>query len=573
MSQKLHIIDALGPFIEKSDQEIINWSKVIFSDLEKNGHLSASVQNRIAKRFDTYLTRVTRLGYDSISVDDLAHLVNFSFYNPDLRALLKDYQALYRRLFDVAKNHNVKIFVNTDYLFYNDDIQKHLTEKNIENTDFFIELLEKVFETFPEIAGIILRIGEHDGTDVKGSFLSRLTLRSPEHANTLLRKILPIFEKHNKALIFRTWTIGAYKIGDLIWNEKTFDAVFSSISSDALIISMKFGDTDFMRFLSLNPLFFRSPHKKIIELQTRREWEGMGMYPSFVGWDYHNYLTELAKNKSIAGIHVWCQTGGWAKRAWTNVTYLEDSSFWNELNTEVTIDMYQHDHSPEEAIKMFCRKHKIHDAENFIKLLRLSEIAIKKGLYIRELAEKSIYFRRSRIPSLMWLTWDKALLQPSAIYLLRMLMHHKTISIHEADEAAKAAKEMLEIGKKLNLNKQVLHSLDFEHATLVLFAQLRRYIFDSPSLEEVQRLNNIVYSYTATYPEHYSIPILNPAKRRRQLPKRSLNLLFRESITYRKRDKIMFATSLIQRKLIIFYLSKSKSHLTEQSMGFDVFFK
>lgn len=573
MTEKLHIIDALGPFIEKSDREVINWSKVVFSELETNSRLSAAVQNRIVKRFDIYLKHITSLGYDSISIDDLAHLTNFSFYNPELQTLLGDYHKLYKRLFMIAKNHKVKVFVNTDYLSYNDDIQKYLTENHIESADFYVEVLEEALKEFPEIEGVILRIGEHDGTDVKGAFLSKLTLRSPKQANALLQKVLPLFEKHNKTFIFRTWTVGAYKIGDLIWNEKTFDTVFASIKSKALIISMKFGDTDFMRFLSLNPLFFRGNHKKIIELQTRREWEGMGAYPSFVGWDYHTYIEQLAKNKNIVGIHVWCQTGGWAKNSWSNVTYLHNSSFWNELNTEVTISMYKHGYSPEKAVGIFCKERGINDTESFVRLLHLADVVIKKGLYIRELGEKNLYFRRSRIPSLMWLTWDKTLLQPSIIYILRMLTTKPKESIRESEEAANAAKEMLKIGKKIALPKKALDSLDFEYATFTIFAQLRKYLLSTMSLSEVSKLNKEVLAYAAKYPQHYNIPVLHAIHPRRQLPKRSLNILLRESLAYRKRDKIMFATSPIQRKLIGYYLRRSKSHLSDQSMGFEVFFK
>lgn len=129
---------------------------------------------------------------------------------------------------------------------------------------------------------------------------------------------------------------------------------------------MKFADTDFMRYLRLNPLFFRGPHKKIIELQTRREWEGMGELTSFVGWDYEKYLKALQGNDTFAGIHVWCQTGGWA--AWVNLTYLENSSFWNELNTEVTIALYQ-GKTTSEAIALFCKKRSVTDVPTFTQLL------------------------------------------------------------------------------------------------------------------------------------------------------------------------------------------------------------
>jgi tetratricopeptide (TPR) repeat protein len=41
---------------------------------------------------------------------------------------------------------------------------------------------------------------------------------------------------------------------------------------------LKYGDADFFRFRALNPLFFRGPQQKLIELQCRREYEGMGEY-------------------------------------------------------------------------------------------------------------------------------------------------------------------------------------------------------------------------------------------------------------------------------------------------------
>lgn len=567
--QKLHIIDALGPFVEHDDSTIVNWSKVKFSSLERNGRLPATVRNRIIKRFEQYIEKVADVGYDSISIDDLAHLTSLPIYNNKLQLLLDDYRILYKRLFSIAKKRNMKVFVNTDYLFYNTDIRMYLKENNIKKRAFFLNILAGALSDFPEIAGIILRIGETDGKDVKDTFLSQLTLRSPKQANRLLKTILPLFEQQKKTLIFRTWTVGAYKVGDLIWNERTFDSVFSNIKSSALIISMKFGDTDFMRYLSLNPLFFKSTHQKIIELQTRREWEGMGTYPSFVGWDYHEYITQLATNKTIVGVHVWCQTGGWAKQAWTNVTYLEGSSFWNELNTYVTICLFRDGCSVDQAVQSFCKIQDIHNPAEFVRLLTLSEIAIKKGLYIRGLASEKLYFRRTRVPTLMWITWDKAILQPAIVYLLRILTPHPNTAIKEAVDALKAVQEMLLIANTLNLNKDVVSSLEFQQATFALFAKLRRYILQPLSSREVSLINKEVRTYKNLYAQHYSIPVLSTVAKRRQLPRRLLNIFLRETTLYRKRDRIILATSVVQRRVLYRYLRRSKSHLADQSMGVE----
>lgn len=575
---KIHIIDTLGPFVEPTDHEVINWSKVNFSDLEKDGRLDITVINRVEQRFALYIATVKGLDYDSLSFDDLAHIVRFSWYNTKLTQLLDDYHDLYKRLFKIAKQNDMKIFVNTDYLFCNDDIRKYMTASRLSSKDFFAEVLTLAFEQFPEIDGINLRIGENDGKDVISNFPSKLVLRTSSSLNKLLRSILPIFEQHDKKLIFRTWTVGVYKVGDLIWNQQTFDAAFASIASDALIISMKYGDTDFMKYLTLNPLFFKSPHKKIIELQTRREWEGMGTYPSFVGWDYNNYLQELKTNDAVIGIHVWCQTGGWAKKAWSNVTYLDNSSFWNELNTYVTIKMYRNDWSPEMAIASFCQAYDIEDVAEFTRLIKLSDTAIKQGLYISQLAQQRHYFRRSRVPTLLWLTWDRILLQPIAISLVRGLVADPAAAIHEARTAVKTAQEMLDIAHALKLRPSIIGSLEFQHATFEIFVELKKYILGlgPNNKSSLSLLQARIDDYTALYPQHYTIPTLanhRSISRSTRRTQRSFTLLLRPTSAYRKRERILLATSPIQRLLVRYYMHVTKSHLNEQSMGIDVLFK
>jgi len=569
----LHIIDALGPFCLPRDDDIINWSKVPFSHLEQNSRLSTTTRQRIVERFKIYITRVHAIGYDSISVDDLAHLADFPFYTDQTRQLLDDYRHLYKQLFALAKAQHIRIFINTDYAFYNSEIATHLNETGHSTEEFFQKVIDKALHDFPEIDGIILRIGEHDGKDVSSTFKSHIKLQTPRQARRLLRTILPIFEAHQKLLVFRTWTVGVYKIGDLIWNKRTFDAIFSSITSEALIISMKFGDTDFMRYLTLNPLFFHSSHKKIIELQTRREWEGMGTYPSFVGWEYEQYIEKLKNTASIIGIHVWCQTGGWAKKGWSNVTYLDESSFWNELNTEVTIAIFKDKRDVKTAVEIFCAHRSIANPKKFLELLRLSDTAIKKGLYIPELAERCFYLRRTRLPTLLWLSWDIVTTQPSMIHMLRLLLRQPQDAIAASEEAIRAVSDMSLLAKQLKLSKDVQASLQFQYDTFYLFLRLRRYMFNHATPQELHILQSDVAHYTAMYPQHYTIAHLRPLRRGQYIPKQSLGLFLRTVAPYRKRDRIALSTSVLQRSLVRYYLRRSRSHLAHQSMGLDILFE
>lgn len=568
----LHIIDALGPFVVHIPTNgTINWSKVPFHTLEEDNRIPKHTQQEIIKKFSTYVDTVQQLGYDSVSIDDLAHMARFSFYEESLQLLLNDYYALYKKLFVIATKHNMRIFVNTDYLFFNNAITNHLATNSLSPQDFYKDVLAKVMTDFPEIEGVILRVGENDGKDVTGPFLSKLLLQTPQQANHLLKQILPLFEQRGKTLIFRTWTVGAYKIGDLIWNPATYDAVFADIASESLIVSMKYGDTDFMRHLALSPLFFHGPHKKNIELQTRREWEGMGTYPSFVGWDYASYLEQLKSNDSVVGIHVWCQTGGWAKTAWSNITYGQNSSFWNELNTEVTIDITR-GASVQEAIKTFCKRRNIENTTSFIQLLEHSEIAIKKGFYIASLAEQPLYFRRTRIPPLMWLTWDKIHIPAPVLGAIRALLPKPSSLIHDGEDAVEASLAMLQLAKTAKLPKNVIESIRFEHATLVLLADIRHYIAGSLPPANIASFNRQLRTYESTYPQHYAIPKLHSTTQRR-LPKTLLGLIVRTNKSYRKRDKIIIATSPVQAKFIGAYLKWSRSHLKNQAMGFETLFK
>ena len=121
--------------------------------------------------------------------------------------------------------------------------------------------------------GLILRIGESDGLDVSGDFKSELHFRSAGEVNDALLQILPVFEKHRRRLIFRTWTVGAYRVGDLMWHRKTFARVLKDIDSPWFVVAIKYGESDFFRYLPLNRNFFRTRLQKLVELQAKREYE------------------------------------------------------------------------------------------------------------------------------------------------------------------------------------------------------------------------------------------------------------------------------------------------------------
>jgi hypothetical protein len=264
--------------------------------------------------------------------------------------------------------------------------------------EFLRELVEDVLESFPEIEGLVFRVGEVDGRDVNEAFTSRLAVRTPRDAQDFLLALLPAFERRGRTLILRTWSVGAHRIGDLIWNRDTFQQVFGDIRSDRLIISMKFGETDFFRYLPLNRQFFRSPHRKLVELPARREYEGCGMFPSFVGFDYARYLAQLEGAENLEGVMVWCQTGGWTR--FHPLTWVGAGSVWNEINAWVTVRLCRDRQSPEQAVQSWCDAHgRGGQVGSVLELLRLSDEVVRELLYIDDFAERKLFFPPAARPA------------------------------------------------------------------------------------------------------------------------------------------------------------------------------
>ena len=64
--------------------------------------------------------------------------------------------------------------------------------------DYYQELVRGILDDFPQLAGLILRIGESDGNDVQDPIRTRLHLRNAGEANRLLRALLPEFEQRGQ---------------------------------------------------------------------------------------------------------------------------------------------------------------------------------------------------------------------------------------------------------------------------------------------------------------------------------------------------------------------------------------
>lgn len=201
---ELFIIDSSSPFFTKLPGENINWSKTPFDRLEKDGTFDKKSHKNIRGLFRDYIGKVSKMGYNALAIDDMAHMVIQPFYGDFLKDKLRKYSREFKILIRESVLSGLRVFVTTDIMFFNEFIRDYMKINRIGLKRILTSYLELLFGEYPEIEGVIFRIGESDGVDVEGDFTSSIVVRTPEYANSLIRRLLPVFENRKKLFLLRT---------------------------------------------------------------------------------------------------------------------------------------------------------------------------------------------------------------------------------------------------------------------------------------------------------------------------------------------------------------------------------
>ena len=569
---ELFLIDAIGPFFRGYQRKRINWSKIPFEHLATAGPRREAQFAQIRTDMDEFASRVSSAGYNAVSLDDLAHLAEHRWYEPEVRERIRVFRSEFRSLFDILREHGLAIYITMDVMFYTPELKKRIGGSSRAIIDFLKSLIDDFFSDFPTVDGLIVRIGESDGLDVDGDFKSELHFRSASAVNEALRELLPVFEKHHRRLVFRTWTVGAYRIGDLMWHRRTFAETLKDIDSPSFVVAMKYGESDFFRYLPLNKNFFRTKHPKIIELQAKREYEGCGEYPSFVGWDYEQYAEQLEQAPNILGISLWCQTGGWVP--FRRLAYLGTGSPWTELNSYVTISIFRHGMSVEEALRECV------DPGSYPKLLeflRLNDEVIKELLYVQEFAEQKLFFRRIRIPPLIGVYWGTIFVNHSMRKVMRHFVRDPEACVREGYASLAKIKQMKRLAAELDLP---VADIVYMKRTFKILALARQYFFYPYDETIRRRLVKAKKKYKKAYPKgtrpRYVVQLdFKPFRVRRRFVGWFLAIALRRRRRYRLIDQI-FTIHLLSLVYRIVRTTRSRwipKFARKSAMGIDTIFR
>ncbi|HCN76222.1 MAG TPA: hypothetical protein DIT13_03385 [Verrucomicrobiales bacterium] len=571
--KELLLIDAIGPFFRGYDRRVINWSKIPWDHAGRQG---AAWWENARSELNVLARQAVAWGFNAASIDDVAHLADHEWLEPEVRQRVGRYRTEMRRCLEVLTRTGLAPHVTMDVFSTTPGLQRRLRIERMEPGEYLRGLLDRFLTDFPDVAGVIVRIGESDGKDVHDDFRSQLVLKTPEQARAFLQEMLPVFERHGRRLIFRTWTVGAYPIGDLMWHRDTFARVFEGITSPALVVSMKYGESDFFRYLPLNRNFFRTPLAKIVELQSRREYEGCGEYPNFTGWLHERFARELRQAQNVIGCMVWCQTGGWVP--FRRLSFLDPEALWNDLNTYVTIRVVREGCLAEEAVRGFARERRLGDADALIELLRLADECVRELLYVEEFARQKLFFRRVRIPPMLVVYWGNIFISHGLRRLLRYFVKDADAALRSARRCMDNLERMFPLAEKAGVP---LEDIEYMRDTFHLLALAREYYFadDAPDIE--QRILEAKRAYKRKYAKRglrarYRVKtdfkplLLNP----RHLGW-AVSFLMRRQRGYRMVDRlvILHGLSLIYRVIAARRPHWIPGFASKSAMGVDVVFK
>lgn len=417
--------DGISPFFE-SWKEIKHYSNIPFYQIDTDTWAGVDeVQLADSKyRFTAYVDTISKAGYNAISIDDVNHVLNMKkIFNSDSFLSKRNalYIAYYKDLIAIAREKHIGVYLISDMQFYNDEVEKNiwsLSSQNPKLIDFNTLAFTTLFTDFPDISGIILRIWEGWGVYNNDDYKSKIIYTSPKEVNTFLKYLLPIFEKYQKKLIFRTWSIGLWEIGNINNNTQTYDKTFDGISSKNLIVSIKYTPGDFFWFDTMNPTIWHWNLSQIVEAQIRREYEWWGDFVNYFTLDYQKIYKKIMSYPNVVWVWNWNQTWGW----WwgQNILFNFWFNFWKEVNFYSVWELLQwKDDLKAITSDVLHRYNFTFEQEQVLQgILFSSREIIQKWYYIDDFRKKELKLWNIILPPLLRIWWGKTTSSPIVLSII-----------------------------------------------------------------------------------------------------------------------------------------------------------
>mgnify|MGYP006284364719 CR=1 FL=1 len=433
-AETLKLTDAAPAFyIEKKSDN--SWIFMPYDqyDIEERPYVNFTRLELAKERFKNYTIIQHKNGYDAVAVGELQRVVTF-----ERLGVLKEDSAEMKRaeiykdfIMDLAALTDMKIFVTADF----QPINPFIEDSDYSTEEINVALIEELLQDLP-VDGLIIRFGEGGDTYSSGSvFSSRLMYDKPEDIQRLLTSILPIFQRHNKTLIVRSWSVGLGEIGDISYDPETYEKTFKPFYNESnLLVSIKYGNGDFWYHVDDNPTIGKGGLPQLVEYQIRREYEGYGLIANFLSPYYGESISRYRRYPQFAGIYTWDLVGGWDNAS--SIPYFSPAGYFIEIDNHI-LPEYLHGTVD---LKRELDDHLSLEFEGDVKE-ELKEFLLDSGEIIRDIYYVSSYagedteIKGVPIPPLLWIFWD--IPQSSHFTLIHITKNTENI-LAEIDGTSKA---------------------------------------------------------------------------------------------------------------------------------------
>lgn len=489
---------------------------------------------RIEKEFIQFVSRVKTFNYNGIIIHGYGEFANFDKLGNGFEVYEKEseyrvrhlaFRKYFGRLMEHAHTNGLKVYASTDMTAFTTPLKNYMIKQlgKIDTEDkelwkIYKAGAEEIFETMPGVDGFLLRIGEagtvynRPGWD----YYSELNVTSGKALKLMLTSFLDAAEKHNKLIIFRSWSVGVGEVGDMHTNPETYHKVFDSIDSPNLVISTKYCSGDFYSWLPYNPTLSTGKHRRITEFQCRREYEGMNAFPNYLAPLHQQVFQRFsADNEHFDGFWQWSQEGGPLRAGPLSIYPFHGFNVITDANVFATAKLAQNPFADirdmtAEWIHLYFGDDSLM-TENLTEMLLMSHDITREGLYITEFAKYDVRALGLEPPPMMWIfEWDMAGASSSALgsiyYVCKPNLNAAVDEGYKAVEGVEKMKQLVAgVSGRATKNKgdfeKLQASLDYQENLFMVLASYRSFFLhyfhwlDTGNKESLEKGQNALDSY------------------------------------------------------------------------------
>ena len=366
------------------------------------------------------------------------------------------------RLWEVADDAGMDVYLKHTELALTPPLERYLLDEfgTIDTEDprlwtVYQAALAELFDRFPTIDGLIVRIGEAgDIYDPESGleYTTRLAVRTDAAVRAMLDAFLEVAEAYDKQVVFRSWTVGVGEVGRLHHDVAAYERVLGTIDHPNLIVSTKYVQGDFYSFIPFNETLLADDHRRLVELQNRLEFEGFMAFPNLIGPQHGAALDHLlAAGAAIDGVWQWNQDGG-PQQAGPHSLYPFHGD-WQHIDANAyTTSRHAVDvgADPSTVAADWVRRTFGEDPAVVVPLtevLARSREAAITGLYVSAYADQLVQALGLDTTPMMWIfEWD-IVSGDAAVMAITYLTARDDLdaAIAEGEEAVQLAREMREL--------------------------------------------------------------------------------------------------------------------------------